>query len=329
VLGAFATVDAQAELKSQAVEIQQYGGDVTDSKQVLLQGVLGFRGGQYVDQISVNSEAWGGEGGHANSKLELGDNEYVNEVELHYGNLLDFIKVTTSKGRSISVGGSGGHKKEVLKDIRLLSLGASSQAGFIKGVELRYIKNYQPSKEVTSNARCIVSFLPPETERTEYEEATVRELRGLITTWEQSASRENVVIQEEFIAEAKLGSVGQGVGGDLLARGHKTSNRDDWQAHIKQRLQDSQDRASTTSGTTKTKVPKGAVAVEVVTVKIMQGADGKFWVLPTTGSSWIIKNIETEWSSFLGCYDLTGKLDAQVSGLKAHRKERHSFMFYE
>jgi hypothetical protein len=111
---------------------------------------FGLRAGRYVDQIRVGNYVFGGDGGYDMGSISLDGDEYVSKVELRADQVLDFIRLTTNKGRIIGGGGDGGHYY-VLDNIRLISIGGRSGI-FVDQVSLKYVEDYSPSQLFSENA---------------------------------------------------------------------------------------------------------------------------------------------------------------------------------
>lgn len=86
------------------------GSDFDDHNHKLIQKVV-LRGGLTLDAIELTYEMGkttkhGGNGGKEHS-LELGKNEYINEVVVRHANLVQSLKFITNKGNEVVAGGRG------------------------------------------------------------------------------------------------------------------------------------------------------------------------------------------------------------------------------
>ncbi|HYG80720.1 MAG TPA: jacalin-like lectin, partial [Pyrinomonadaceae bacterium] len=97
---------------------------------------LGLRSARYVDQIRINGTAHGRNGGSDQGSITLGNDEYISKVEFRSDKFVDYVKFTTSTGRSIYGGGDGGYPGK-LEGIRVLAIGGRSGA-YVDKLDVMY-----------------------------------------------------------------------------------------------------------------------------------------------------------------------------------------------
>ncbi len=69
---------------------------------------IAIEGDESVDAIIINGTKHGGGGGDPLGELTLAEGEYINRIEVRYGNRIDRLEVWTNKSRHIGGGGDGG-----------------------------------------------------------------------------------------------------------------------------------------------------------------------------------------------------------------------------
>lgn len=81
---------------------------------------------KFVKRIVINGHGHGGTGGHGRGILTLkgDDDEFIEEIIVRSGSLIDYVKFVTNEGRSIEAGGSGG--SEITITGKLLAIGGKA-----------------------------------------------------------------------------------------------------------------------------------------------------------------------------------------------------------
>jgi hypothetical protein len=74
--------------------------------------------------------------------------------------LVDFLQFITSTGREIHGGGSGGARRNVLNNVRVLGIGGQADKWLDK-ISIRYIENYQESDRIESGQLALIDIIPP------------------------------------------------------------------------------------------------------------------------------------------------------------------------
>jgi len=113
------------------------GGDAFDPVRVDGAGAtLQLRSGNSVDAIIINGTRRGGEGGSLGDELTLASGEYVTQVVVREGGVVDRLEFTTNRGNTISGGGSGG-SETTLRNVKVLKIGGRS-GNLLDRIELTY-----------------------------------------------------------------------------------------------------------------------------------------------------------------------------------------------
>ncbi|MDC7225007.1 MAG: hypothetical protein PQJ60_14760, partial [Spirochaetales bacterium] len=128
---------------------------------------IGLRTGSRVDQIRINGVEHGGDGGSDLGSISLGNDEYINRIDLRSGSEIDKVIFTTNEGHSIGGGGDGGGPS-TLENIRVIAIGGRSGSRVDK-LNIMYIENYEPSVIEEENVGFILGYSAPFQEFTEYE----------------------------------------------------------------------------------------------------------------------------------------------------------------
>lgn len=125
-----------------AIKIKKasFGGNGGGAFEMQVVEKLSLRTGKYVDQIKINGKQHGGNGGGDRGEIVLSEDEFINKVEIRSGSLIDFVKLTTNKGRTIEGGGSGGGA-HTLENVRVLAIGGRS-GSLIDSLTFFYIEDY-------------------------------------------------------------------------------------------------------------------------------------------------------------------------------------------
>lgn len=272
---------------------------------------LGLKTAKYVDQIRINGKRYGENGGTDRGSITLGKDEYINKVEYRYGWYVDWISFCTNQGRCIGGGGSGGPSQGKLENIRVIAIGGKT-GWYVDKLDIMYISGYQPSQHKAENVGFILAYTPPFGEMEEYvgfEEKSTESYTKVLET--MASIKYDASIQGEFMAKATAG----------LSSGFemKHTTIDTFKSELERRLEH--------KITKKQVIPAGHVGVKLVVGELLQGANGTYWVFPTSVTSYSVINI-SEPNGLLGHYDLTGVLYTQIPELKKHKKIQHGYVYY-
>ncbi|MGM3173012.1 jacalin-like lectin [Dickeya lacustris] len=269
---------------------------------------LGLRTGSRVDQIQINDENHGGNGGSALGAITLGNNEYINRVDLRSGSEIDYVKFTTNKGTSLGGGGNGGGA-HVLENVRVLYIGGRSGSR-VDALDITYVKDYVPSKVVAEKVGFILSYVAPFTELEEYTDSHQKTVDSYKQVTEHMLDQKySASVQGEYYVKVSTST-------DIEI---KDTNLTTIESELTRELQHSIKKT--------TKVPENYVGITVVSGTILLGEDNNYWMHPSTEPSYsVIK--QTDYTNMLNHYDLTGELYTQMPELKKYKKVQNGFVFY-
>ena len=133
------------------------GGDRSFPKHAIREGTtIGIRGDVHIDHIRIDGDKLGGDGGIDRGSITLDEGEYISKVEIRSQHLVDYVKFTTNKGRSIDGGGSDeGRPQKPLENVRVTAIGGR-HGEYADKVDIEYLENYVPSEVVQQNASLIL-----------------------------------------------------------------------------------------------------------------------------------------------------------------------------
>jgi len=270
---------------------------------------IGLRTGSRVDQIRINGEKHGGNGGTDRGSLTFDDNEYISRVRIRSGSEIDFVDFITNKERSISGGGDGGKSHE-LENIRVIAIGGRSGSRVDK-LEILHIEGYEPSKIIEENAGFILSYTSPFQEFYEYEDSSVRTIDSYEKITESMLRQQyNASVEGEYYVK--------------VAASTEIEIKDTTLTTVKQELHNELKHGSHRTVT----IEEGYVGISLVNGTIMEGPDGKFWMYPTSEPSYsVIKIGDT--ANVLNHYDLTGELSTQMPDLIRHKEKEKGYIYYK
>lgn len=301
-----------AEPTTQRVESAEYGGTGgapfkrVDVKEIKL------RHGSVVDALLLNGIQHGGSGGKPSTGLKLRENEYISEVEIRYGNVVDRLAFKTNLGGSISGGGHGG-RAVLLKNIRVLKIGGRS-GNLLDAIEIQYVKNYKPSLAVPGGkANFIIDIRPPSSKYESYKQERYESI-NTYTKVSQIGVKANI-----------SSTVSAGVEAEYFAKMSRTigvSFENTTTETVHEESKKLLDRKETVTHTVGAK----EVAVQIISGQIMQAPDGKFWMQPNGKPQWIKFDIDGErgtsqYKNLNGVFDLTDKLHIQIASLEPKREK--------
>jgi hypothetical protein len=291
-----------------SIRTKSFGGNGGDAFPHTLVNEIGLRTGNVVDQIRVSGKVWGRDGGDDRGSITLEKDEYVSKVELRACKALDYINLTTNKGRTFGAGGDGGDY-QVLDNIRLISIGGRCDH-VVDQISLKYVEDYQPSTLLQENAKFIVNYAAPYQEFEEYTSSRERKLESyeMVTEHMVRQTYSASVEAEYYVKVAASTSIEV-----------QDTSKETIQKSLEQELQ---------SGTKRTQqIPADHVGIKFVTGNLMRAADGKTWMYPTRDVALSVIAI-SDWQNVLGHYDLTGELYTQMPGLKSSMSNNGDYVYY-
>jgi hypothetical protein len=299
----------KTEDTANSILTKRFGGDGGDKFDSGFVRTLSLRAADEVDAIIVNDNRHGGDGGYESDTLVFDEDEYINYVSIRSGSRVDSLQFGTNKGRQIGGGGDGGDFYE-LDNIRVIAIGGRADHR-LDQIQITYVENYVPSRVLQERARFVIAFTPPKTTLVEYTENAFKTTEGYeLVTQTMLSQTYGASVEAEYYAKVAFSTEIQYVNTSI-----STISRE-----LVQELK---------SGlTTKKEVGAGQVGVLLINGRIMQGADKKIWMYPTTEVSYAILDIERDWTSLLNHYDLTGELATQVKNLKQYMSEKDGYVFY-
>ena len=269
---------------------------------------IGLRTGQRVDQIRINNTKHGVNGGTDQGSITLNSDEYISEYEIRSGEEVDYVRFTTNLNNSIGGGGSGGSLASK-NGIRVLAIGGRAGKRVDK-LEIMYIDEYQPSVEVQRNVGFILSYTSPFQEFKEYKN-----------------TREKTTDSYEKITESMLSQTySASVEGEYYVKVTASTEiaiKNSTLTTVRNELE----KELTTGKHTTITVPENHVGILLVEGTLMQGADGKHWMFPTSNLSYSVIKLD-EVNNVLGHYDLTGQLYTQMPGLRDHKEVKNGYTYY-
>lgn len=101
--------------------IHSFGGNGGDLFDMQIIKTISMSSADYVDQLVINGNIYGGNGGNPQTGITLATGEYVNRIDLRYGRYLDYLKLTTNFGQTLEGGGTGGEPTTILGQLVALT----------------------------------------------------------------------------------------------------------------------------------------------------------------------------------------------------------------
>jgi hypothetical protein len=230
------------------------------------------------------------------------------------GASIDYMKLTTNLGRSVSGGvAKSGSKVEQLGDVRILSL-SGTNGWYLSTINIDYVDNYKPSKVVEKKVPMIIETLPGNQEVTQFSSAENATAASTVTV-----NKTHFGVDANASVEAEYGATFKA----SVDMKYSTDSREKVSTSVMETLK--------TSTKTKIKIPDGSVGVRVVLVDIMQSADGGFWVSPAVtlpNEPLATLPEKTAADSLCNTYDLTGTADVQIPNLRSSKETRNGLVYY-
>ena len=302
----------QAQMNSQsqsAIVITPFGGNGGSEFSMQCPTSIGLSTGSEVDQIRINEVAHGGKGGNDKGSIVLRSDEYISSLTIRSGKRIDHVKFTTNKGNTIEGGGNGGSEHSI-DDIRVLAIGGRSGTRVDK-LNIMYIQHYSPSSVVSTDVGFIISYTPPFTTFTQYEDSKYQTMDSYEKTTTTMLKQDySASIEGEYYAKVSAST-------DISLENSKSVT-------VKSQLSTELSKGSKTT----VEIKEGYVGVTLVNGTLMKGEGNAFWMHPTSLPSYSIIRI-TDYSALLNHYDLTGELYTQISALASHRSVMNAFVYYK
>lgn len=274
---------------------------------------LGLRSGIRIDEIRINNNRYGSDGGSDRGSIILDDDEYITTIDAWSGQEVDALHFTTNLGNSIGGGEHGGHETK-LSHVRVIAMGGRSGQRLDK-LEVMYIEDYKPSSPVKEyeNAGFIVSYTAPFQKQVKYTNSQTRTLDSYEKVTESMMNRKySASVEGEYYVKAAAST-------DIEIRDTSVST-------VKKELETEMSKATTTTS----EIPEGHVGVSLVRGRLMKGNDGRdneYWVYPTSDLSYsVIKT--TDAINMRQHFDLTGMLYTQMPDLAQHKTDKYSYVYY-
>lgn len=288
---------------------KNFGGDGGDGFDPLFVKRLALRGGDVVDAIIINGEHYGGDGGHQSDTLHFDADEYITEVYIHTGDLVDYLRFVTNHGRDVSIGGEGGDNHYELKNVRVIAIGGS-RGSLLDRIDITYVDNYEPSKIVQRRAQFVIGFTSPDTTLREYADSLYKTTDSYQKITETMLDQTySASIEAEYYAKVAMSTTIRYQNISKTTVFHELSEE------------------LRTGISTEKKVGPEQVGVLLTNGDILCGSNGKTWMFPTTPLSYAVISIDA-YQNVLNHYDLTGELATQMPGLRNHKTEKDGYVFY-
>lgn len=295
-------------MTASAIVIKPFGGNGGSEFSFQYPASIGLSTGSEVDQIRINEVVHGGKGGGDRGSIILRSDEYISSIKIRSGKRIDYLQFKTNKENSIEGGGHGGGE-EILNDIRVLAISGRSGARVDK-LNIMYIKNYSPSSLVEKDVGFIISYTPPFSTFTQYEDSKYQTMDSYEKTTQSMMKQDySASIEGEYFAK--------------VAASTSISMENSKSETVQHQLSTELSKGSTKTVT----IGEGYVGVTLVNGTLMKGADGTFWMHPTSLPSYSIIQI-TDYSALLNHYDLTGELHTQISGLAQYKSITNGYVYY-
>ncbi|MGM3159399.1 jacalin-like lectin [Dickeya undicola] len=270
---------------------------------------IGLRTGSRVDQIQINEEKHGGDGGSPQGAITLLNNEYINKIYIRSGSEIDYANFVTNHGNSIQGGGNGGSEHEI-HGIRVLYIGGRSGSR-VDALDITYVKDYVPSKVIAENVGFILSYVAPFTELEEYTDSHQKTVDSYKQVTEHMLDQKySASVQGEYYVKVSAST-------DIEI---KDTNLVTIETELTKELEHSIRKTL--------KVPENYVGITLVNGTILLGEDDCYWMHPTAEPAYsVIK--QSDYANLLNHYDLTGELYTQMPDLKKYKKIQNGYVYYD
>ncbi len=256
---------------------------------------IGIRHGDFVDALVLNGIRHGGTGGVASLEHTLEGDDYINQIDLRCGGLVDYISFKTKAGVAIAGGGGGGIARS-LSNIRVLRLGGRS-GGLLDQINIEYVQDYQASTVEETGKPAVFAVSPPGSVIQEFQEKEIQTLRAYESIYTTMLSQLDANGSVDLAMNAAKMNASLSVTTDTKV------------------LRDSIEERKKTSTSQTINVPSDAVALLVGAVTVMRAPSGTYWLKPEVPPSWLTFK-QDKWRDLVGYYDVTGRAAATQIGLK-------------
>lgn len=275
-----------------------------------LEGIksIGLNGMQFIDALVLNGVQHGGDGGAIGGEFQLEGDEYIADVTIRHGTLVDGLSFHTNKNRNISRLGDGG-TESTLNNIRVLGLGGKS-AQFLNQIIIKYIDNYTPSVHVELG-NAIISIIAPGGSIERFTSSSVQTVSG----------------HKKIMSQVFTGTVGV----ETTALGEFIAKLTASVGITRTTTEEINDEVTTIeSNSAKTTFTSGPdrVGLEVVPVEVFVDTETNFFWMWPLGMATILSFEEDADRINTNAYDLTTLLAVQMPNLLPRREQRNGFNFY-
>lgn len=261
-----------------------------------------------VDALILNESWLGGRGGGNPSSIVLGDKEYWSDVTVRWGGRIDYLSLTTNKGRSVSGGNpNGGDNAVRLSGIRLLSVAGRSDQR-LDAIELGYIPGFRPSQLVEAQKQVILDIASGPQTIEVYTDKSARNAQSYELITERMSQ-----FTASASAEAELFSKFS------VSTGLKLENSS------KETIQQSSENTLKTGTKVTRTIDDNHVAFLTARVNIMREQGGDYWMEPVGEANWV-PLAKTEFAQITDCYDLTG---GAAIAINRRPEPRYGFLWYK
>jgi hypothetical protein len=288
------------------IQIRPFGGNGGDEFPMAAIKSIGLRAGEEIDQIRINGKSHGRNNGSDRGSIVLAGDEYITKVEIRSGLRVDYLRFTTNNGSVI--GGGGG--AATLDKIRVIAIGGRS-GDRVDKLNIMYVNDYRPSSIEERNASFILSCAAPFQELEEYESSRTK------IAYSYQKVTESMLRQQYSPSIAAEYLVKVAIAAEIEL---KNASMDTVKRELEHEV----------AGARKKKVTinDGFVGIQLASGTLMKGADGAFWMYPTSEPSFSVIKLD-QVNNVLGYYDLTGgQLATQMPGLQDHRTMRNGYVYY-
>ncbi|QPM92182.1 jacalin-like lectin [Pseudooceanicola algae] len=291
------------------------GGDGGKSFEEKTVRSIGFRSGERVDAIILNGERHGGNGGKERPIFEMQSDEYIDEMTIWRGGRIHRIKLTTSRGRAMDVGQSGGKQSITLKDIRVLGIGGKSGEELDK-LRIRYIENYKASDLIETGVSAVVSVIP---QGQRIEVSTSQRVSKL------SATRQLMETVFRFETSTETSAGASNAFGEFSAKVNTTFGLEvTSQTEINEQVETEETSTETMSYTP----PRGQVGLEIVQVDVFRSQDGLAWMFPTTEPAIVSVSQSEPLANHANLYDMTGLLGLHIPAMAGQKTSHNGYDYF-
>ena len=305
-----------AQMENQGTSIIEtvYGGEGGKAFNMVVPRSLAIRSGEELDQITINESSHGGNGGGPSDTIFFQQDEYISDFTISYGverPVVMYVNFQTNKGNTIAAKHVNGISRTVT-GARVIGIGGRS-GDRVDKLRIRYISNYKPSQKIKEDVGFILSFTPPFTQFTTYEDSKYSTIDSYEKTTESNLKQNySASVEGEYYVKVTASA-------SVTIEDCSTQN-------VKKQLTNELEKGKKTIVT----IEKGYVGVTLVSGTVMQDGENQdtCWVYPTSLPSYAIIEID-RFESMLEHYDLTGELHTQMPALIPHKTIRNGFIYYE